>query len=466
MPEKRAREHSTGEPGAKLRDPADKSREALQALETGLENEFIGPTEDISDSESVVEPPVAETDQPDDGEAPKEFWNPKDRAEGELDYDSRAYKMFYRLTCELPCLSLDVIPDSLGALRVDPPHSADVVAGSQNEGDNCLYFMRWSNLLSTTTDGVDSDAESESDMEEARMAASRAPHSGVVNRVRVCPQLPRVVATWSSEAAVHLLDCKEAVDALARGGKRVQTPTLHSVTDFSDEGYGLAWSPHVQGLLAAGSCDGRVALLKPVEGGWVQDYTSRVCHDASVEDIDFKRTGDGQEFVMLTASVDRSIRLWDLRNPQQPAAQITDAHASDVNVISCNPVQGFLVLSGGDDGALRVWDIRRTDRKLASLQWHSEPVSSVQWHPSDESVFGCAALDDIVSVWDLSVEPDETGLLKKIGADTLPDQLLFTHMGQSHVSEIRWHPQIETCLCSTAASGFNIFQPNFREMNP
>lgn len=59
-------------------------------------------------------------------------------AEGdELEYDSTAYHMYHSLRPEWPCLSFDVIRDSLGANRSRYPHTVFAVAGTQaDRADN------------------------------------------------------------------------------------------------------------------------------------------------------------------------------------------------------------------------------------------------------------------------------------------------------------------------------------------
>jgi ribosome assembly protein RRB1 len=71
-----------------------------------------------------------------------------------------------------------------------------------------------------------------------------------------------------------------------------------------------------------------------------------------------------------------------------------------------------------------------------------------------------SSADNQVTVWDLSVEGDESAAA--VGSGDLhdfPPQLLFIHQGQSNVKEIHHHPQIPGLIMSTAEDGFNIFKP-------
>ena len=94
---------------------------------------------------------------------------------------------------------------------------------------------------------------------------------------------------------------------------------------------------------------------------------------------------------------------------------------------------------------------------MAHFAWHNAPVTSIEWHPSDPSVFAASGSDDQVTLWDLSVEADEdeTGAGDAVH---VPPQLLFVHQGQKDVKEIHWHPQIPGMVISTASDSFNVFK--------
>ena len=99
---------------------------------------------------------------------------------------------------------------------------------------------------------------------------------------------------------------------------------------------------------------------------------------------------------------------------------------------------------------------------VATFNWHRAPVTSIEWHPTEDSIFAASGADDQVTLWDLAVEQDdeETGAMEETpeGGKDIPPQLLFVHQGQKDVKEVHWHPQIPGAVISTALDGFNIFK--------
>lgn len=99
-------------------------------------------------------------------------------------------------------------------------------------------------------------------------------------------------------------------------------------------------------------------------------------------------------------------------------------------------------------------------KSAAMFKHHTAPITSVEWHPSDSSIFMASGSDDQISIWDLAVEPDsEPSSSEETETDLdVPAQLLFVHQGQKDIKEIHWHPQLPGVIISTAHSDFNVFR--------
>lgn len=98
---------------------------------------------------------------------------------------------------------------------------------------------------------------------------------------------------------------------------------------------------------------------------------------------------------------------------------------------------------------------------LAHFTYHKKPITSIEWAPHDESVLCVSSEDDQVTIWDLSVEADDTAATvdPSLSLADFPPQLLFIHQGQVDVKEVHHHPQIPGAIVSTAEDGFNVFKP-------
>ena len=204
-----------------------------------------------------------------------------------------------------------------------------------------------------------------------------------------------------------------------------------------------------EGALATGDNDGAIHIWSIGEN---ISATPMYVSENSVEDIQWSPT---ESTVLAAAEAGGCIKIYDTRAPK--IAMLTQTISNtDINGVAWNKIVTSLLATGCDDGTLEVWDLRKFAEKqaLARFTSHTTPISSLQWHPTDESML--VVSDDVGSfVYDLSVEADDT-----VGNSEIPPQLLFVHSGSPQTKEVRWHPQISSCLMSTAANGFSVFIPS------
>lgn len=425
----------------------------------------------------------------------------KDLKEGEvLEYDNDAYELYHRITTEWPCLSFDLlIPENKPFQIVGPkrqlisyPLTVYSVAGCQAEPgkQNAVYFMKWSELHKTKYD--DDSADDILDAEDADHDADGVlntlsiRHQSPVNRIRSMNGTG-VVALWSEDGSVCIYDgtkhlenlvnyeeaeedewVDEEDDKKKKSKSKVPNPSDPNKKNFlsgrfnhKTEGYALQWSPHVAGLLSTGNCNKEIHFYKVADeggSGWIMDETPYLVHNGSVEDIQFS---PNQNNVIASCSTDGTIKFIDFRdNPKNQFAGSIKASKTDVNVITWNNNSPHLLGSGHDDGTISIWDIRflKKGRSIAEIQWHKEAITSIDFQPFEESVIAASSSDNRVTVWDFSVEAD----LKN--KTEIPDQLMFIHQGIEDVKEIRHHPLLPDVILTTALNGFNVFKPNYEEV--
>lgn len=399
----------------------------------------------------------------------KRVWFPSevDEKELELDYDPRAYTTFHQLGVEFPSLSFDIVRDELGEFRSKFPLSLSFVAGSSDR----LSYISMSNLSKTKYDGASDDeasSDDDSDFEELDPLVNEQfiSTNGIgINRIRTCPQAANLVGAWFENGSVRIYDIAPMISS--RGSGEVQSKPLFEFNGHRTEGFALDWSPVCAGSLLSGDCNGSIHLCESVEGANFSgsNLNGFNGHNGSVEDIQWSPT---EANVFASCSTDKSLRFWDTRVDNRSNSMITlsNAHSSDINVLAWNRAVAHLLCTGGDEGNLKVWDLRMVKESgnagaaaAGIFDWHKEPITSVEWHPYQESVIVVASEDNSVSVWDLGLEADadvdESDLDVKV-----PPQLIFVHRGQKDVKEVHLHSQIPSLVVSTSQSGFNIWKPD------
>ncbi|KAK9947943.1 hypothetical protein M0R45_003538 [Rubus argutus] len=428
---------------------------------------------------------------------PAKVWQPGvDKLEEgeELQCDPSAYNSLHAFHIGWPCLSFDIVRDTLGLVRAEFPHTVYFVAGTQAEKAswNSLGIFKVSNISGkkrepvptkpgdddSNMDSEDSDSDEDSDDEE--LGASGAPilqlrkvaHEGCVNRIRAMTQNPHICASWGDTGHVQVWDFSSHLNALAESESEVSQGPSNQAPLFKfghkDEGFALDWSPLVTGRLLSGDCKNNIHLWEPTSvATWTVDTTPYIGHIASVEDLQWSPT---EPDVFASCSVDGNIAIWDIRLGKSPAASFK-AHNADVNVISWNRLASCMLASGSDDGTFSIRDLRllkEGDAVVAHFEYHKHPITSIEWSPHEASTLAVSSSDNQLTIWDLSLENDEeeeaefkAKTKEEVNAPKdLPPQLLFVHQGQKDLKELHWHSQIPGMIVSTAADGYNILMPS------
>jgi ribosome assembly protein RRB1 len=119
--------------------------------------------------------------------------------------------MFHAYLTGAPCLSFDILLDTLGDKREEFPLTCYGVSGSQSAKghQNHVIVLKMSNLNRTSKpkDGEDEeDSDSDSDEDEdskPELETALIKHTGCVNRIRVCHALKNYIMFLSMFTTVY-----------------------------------------------------------------------------------------------------------------------------------------------------------------------------------------------------------------------------------------------------------------------
>ena len=405
--------------------------------------------------------------------------------------DASAYEMLHTLSMPWPCLSFDILHDDLGEGRKTYPATMYSVAGTQADTrrarENQILVMKMSSLsrVEKSREEEDSDDDSVDDEDgqdggDPILETKSIPMNSTTNRIRThrfaqadslsSPKTLTATMTESAELVIH--DITPHLASFDTAGTVItpsQSQPLSTLKPHgSREGYAVAWSPLIStGKILSGDQQGRIFASSPGDGNsggggkWVSDTRPYTSHTASVEDISWSPS---ERNVFASASADGTVKVWDIRSKSRKPAVDVQISATDINVLSWSKLTQHLLATGDDDGEWAVWDLRAwkpaagatntqpKPQSVASFSFHKEQITSIEWHPNDDSIIAVAAGDNTVTLWDLAVELDDEESRDTAGVEDVPPQLLFVHYMET-VKECHWHAQIPGVIMATGLNG-------------
>nr|CCA19756.1 conserved hypothetical protein [Albugo laibachii Nc14] len=137
----------------------------------------------------------------------------------------------------------------------------------------------------------------------------------------------------------------------------------------------------------------------------------------------------------LTASMDKTIRNWDLRTSQ--CTQLVASTRSVAYALAFNPQASQILASAHQDGSISLWDLRMARRALQSLSHHRDECRCISWSP-DGNWLVSGSFDETVCLFSAS---HTTPLLAPIAS-------FHQHTGK--VLQIQWNPHMPSFLTTGA----------------
>lgn len=151
-----------------------------------------------------------------------------------------------------------------------------------------------------------------------------------------------------------------------------------------------------------------------------------------------------------TVSDDLTLQIIDVRRPDTTKAAVVarDGHSDAINALSFNPRTEFLIATASADKTIGIWDMRNLKQKIHTLEGHVDAVTSLAWHPTEISILGSGGYDRRVLFWDLSRAGEEQ---TPEDEEDGPPELLFMHGGHTnHLADFSWNLNDHWLVCSAA----------------
>ncbi|KAF2186781.1 hypothetical protein K469DRAFT_706769 [Zopfia rhizophila CBS 207.26] len=258
------------------------------------------------------------------------------------------------------------------------------------------------------------------------------PPSAQTNRAdggRPNPLVPRLpgIRTGSSQDASH----KTGLEISALDINRDRTHAILA-------GREILKTVRVQDAKIYEETNLRAAIINYAEHNTSGASSVRHREDLGVHDVKWSH---GQFSTHIaTAATNGKVILYDLNRAGVELARLHEHHRQ-VHKLAFNPHQGYLLLSASQDATVRLWDLRDMRKDIMTCPSRdkfsglSEGIRDVQWSPTDAVEFAFGTDNGVIQRWDFRHNKG-------------PKQKTNAHE-QRTCTSIDWHPDGKHLLSSS-----------------
>lgn len=198
-----------------------------------------------------------------------------------------------------------VVPNAIFSIAFSEQHSNMIATGS---GDSFFHLFEFSSSKDTPLISIKLGLKE-------------------INSIMCNHFIPSLFLAVGVDMKIWLIDIiAQKVDLISQGEH------LGNITK-------VVWHPRLKNLLSTCSSDGRVIFYDLLSKGKKSLFDIK--DSRSVLAIDYNKYSD----LFVTGSVDSSIKLYDLRNPNKPMA-IISGHKYGVSKLKFSPLEPNLLISG------------------------------------------------------------------------------------------------------------------------
>lgn len=260
-----------------------------------------------------------------------------------------------------------------------------------------------------------------------------------INRARYMPQDSSIISTINGEGQIDLYNLKDD-----------RKSSFAQLTPFSENGYGLAWSPFKKGLLLAASDDKSISLHDINEKP--HEIFKNRSHGNIVNDAKWHLH---DENLFGSVSDDNYTFIFDVRTPSGPISRFYHEKSQGTNSLSFSPFSPNLLAIGNTNSNINLLDLRMLSNKeksseglLHTMMGHSDSISCLEFSPHKDGIIASGSQDRRLIVWDLFKIGEEQQ--QEDAEDGCPE-LFMMHAGHTGaVTDLSWCPYKNWTLGSVA----------------